>query len=42
MRIGMVNLRVRNLDLVADYCRDAIGLTVMAPTTKGNPPRLVD
>lgn len=34
MRIGMVTLRVRNLDLVADYCRDAIGLTVMAPTTK--------
>ncbi len=30
MRIGMVTLRVRNLDLVADYYRDAIGLTVMA------------
>ncbi len=34
MRIGMVNLRVRNLDLVADYYRDAIGLTVMTRTTK--------
>lgn len=32
MRIGMVTLRVRNLDLVADYYRDAIGLTVMART----------
>ena len=30
MRIGMVTLRVRDLDLVADYYRDAIGLTVMA------------
>ncbi|UPJ50585.1 VOC family protein [Bradyrhizobium sp. 200] len=30
MRIGMVTLRVRDLDLVANYYRDAIGLTVMA------------
>ena len=30
MRVGMVNLRVRDLDKVADYYRDAIGLTVMA------------
>jgi len=35
MRIGMVTLRVRNLDLVADYYRDAIGLTVMARTMMG-------
>ena len=35
MRIGMVTLRVRNLDLVADYYRDAIGLTVMARSTMG-------
>jgi catechol 2,3-dioxygenase len=35
MRIGMVNLRVRNLDLVADYYRDAIGLTVMARSMMG-------
>ncbi len=35
MRIGMVTLRVRNLDLVADYYRDAIGLTVMAHTMMG-------
>ena len=35
MRIGMVTLRVRNLDLVADYYRDAIGLTVMARTAMG-------
>jgi len=32
VRIGMVTLRVRDLDLVADYYRDAIGLTVMART----------
>lgn len=30
MRVGMVTLRVRDLDKVADYYRDAIGLTVMA------------
>jgi catechol 2,3-dioxygenase len=35
MRIGMVNLRVRNLDLVADYYRDVIGLTVMARSVMG-------
>src|SRR3954451_12099051 len=29
MRIGMVTLRVKNLDAVADYYRDVIGLTVM-------------
>jgi catechol 2,3-dioxygenase len=32
MRIGMVTLRVRDLGKVADYYRDAIGLTVMART----------
>ena len=35
MRIGMVNLRVRDLDKVADYYRDAIGLTVMARSKMG-------
>jgi catechol 2,3-dioxygenase len=35
MRVGMVNLRVRDLDKVADYYRDAIGLTVMTRTTTG-------
>jgi catechol 2,3-dioxygenase len=35
IRIGMVTLRVRNLDLVADYYRDAIGLTVMHRTATG-------
>ncbi|WP_108512264.1 VOC family protein [Bradyrhizobium algeriense] len=35
MRIGMVTLRVRNLDLVADYYRDAIGLTVLVRTATG-------
>jgi catechol 2,3-dioxygenase len=35
MRIGMVNLRVRDLDKVADYYRDAIGLTVMARSMMG-------
>lgn len=35
MRIGMVTLRVRDLDLVADYYRDAIGLTVMTRTAMG-------
>lgn len=30
MRIGAVALRVRNLDRVADYYRDALGLTVLA------------
>lgn len=32
MRVGMVTLRVRDLDKVTDYYRDAIGLTVMART----------
>jgi catechol 2,3-dioxygenase len=35
MRVGMVNLRVRNLDLVTDYYRDALGLTVMARSMMG-------
>jgi len=35
MRIGMATLRVRDLDLVANYYRDAIGLTVMARTGTG-------
>jgi catechol 2,3-dioxygenase len=29
MRVGMVTLRAKNLDKVADYYRDVIGLTVM-------------
>ena len=29
MRVGMVTMRVRNVDLVADFYRDVIGLTVM-------------
>ena len=35
MRVGMVTLRVRDLDKVADYYRDAIGLTVMKRTATG-------
>jgi catechol 2,3-dioxygenase len=35
MRVGMVTLRVRNLDLVTDYYRDVIGLTVMARSPMG-------
>jgi catechol 2,3-dioxygenase len=35
MRIGMVTLRVRDLDKVADYYRDAIGLTVMTRAATG-------
>jgi catechol 2,3-dioxygenase len=35
MRIGMVTLRVRDLDKVADYYRDAIGLAVMTRTATG-------
>jgi catechol 2,3-dioxygenase len=35
MRVGMVNLRVRDLDLVTDYYRDVIGLTVMARSMMG-------
>ena len=29
MRVGMVNLRVRKLDVVADFYRDVLGLAVM-------------
>jgi catechol 2,3-dioxygenase len=35
MRVGMVTLRVRDLDRIADYFRDAIGLTVMNRTATG-------
>jgi catechol 2,3-dioxygenase len=35
MRVGMVTLRVRDLDKVTDYYRDAIGLTVMTRTATG-------
>ena len=35
MRVGMVTLRVRDLDLVANYYRDAIGLTVMQRSATG-------
>ena len=35
MRVGMVTLRVRDLDNVADYYRDAIGLTVMHRSATG-------
>jgi len=35
MRVGMVTLRVRNLDLITDFYRDAIGLTVMLRTATG-------
>lgn len=35
MRIGMVMLRVRNLDIVADFYRDVLGLTVMERTAGG-------
>ena len=35
MRVGMVTLRVRNLDLVTNYYRDAIGLSVMQRTATG-------
>lgn len=33
MRVGMVTLRVKNLDKVANYYRDVIGLTVMERST---------
>src|SRR5438270_5292631 len=33
MRVGMVTLRVKSLDKVADYYRDVIGLTVMERST---------
>jgi catechol 2,3-dioxygenase len=35
MRIGMVTLRVRQLDPVADFYRDVIGLSVMERTATG-------
>jgi catechol 2,3-dioxygenase len=35
MRVDMVTLRVRDLDLLADYYRDAIGLSVMQRTAMG-------
>ena len=35
MRVGMVTLRVRNLDLVTDFYRDVLGLTVMERSASG-------
>jgi catechol 2,3-dioxygenase len=35
MRIGMVTLRVNDVDLLADFYRDVIGLTVMERTPTG-------
>nr|MBA2397435.1 VOC family protein [Bradyrhizobium sp.] len=35
MRIGMVTLRVRKLDLVADFYRDVLGLTMMERSATG-------
>jgi catechol 2,3-dioxygenase len=35
MRVGMVTMRVRQLDPVADFYRDAIGLAVMERTATG-------
>ncbi|MCK1755691.1 VOC family protein [Bradyrhizobium sp. 137] len=35
MRVGMVTLRVKNLDKLADYYRDVIGLTVMERSATG-------
>ena len=35
MRVGMVTMRVRNVDLVADFYRDVIGLTVMERSATG-------
>src|SRR4051812_23594749 len=35
MRIGMVTIRVRKLDLVADYYRDVLGLAVMERSATG-------
>jgi catechol 2,3-dioxygenase len=35
MRVGMVTLRVRNLDPVTDFYRDVIGLTVMERSASG-------
>src|SRR3954465_12913927 len=35
MRIGMVTIRVRKLDTVADYYRDVLGLAVMERSATG-------
>jgi catechol 2,3-dioxygenase len=35
MRVGMVTLRVRNLDAVADFYRDVLGLTLMERSASG-------
>src|SRR6266702_4598696 len=35
MRVGMVTMRVRNVDLVTDFYRDVIGLTVMERSATG-------
>jgi len=35
MRVGMVTMRVRQLDPIADFYRDVIGLTVMERTASG-------
>ena len=35
MRVGMVTLRVRKLDPVADFYRDVLGLTVMERSATG-------
>ena len=35
MRIGMVTIRVRKLDAMADYYRDVLGLTVMERAATG-------
>ena len=35
MRIGMVTIRVRKLEMVADYYRDVLGLTVMERSATG-------
>jgi catechol 2,3-dioxygenase len=35
MRVGMVTMRVRQLDTVADFYRDVLGLTVMERTATG-------
>src|SRR5438552_16138258 len=35
MRVGMVTLRVRKLDPIADFYRDVLGLTVMERSATG-------
>ena len=35
MRVGMVTMRVRKLDTVADFYRDVLGLAVMERTATG-------